>query len=343
MPTPKLPRELMQEAIKARLNAPSLTAAAKSLGLHRATFQSRLRAAEEAGLIGKEREANVSRWRPGEEIVAARKAEFERVYAARPEQFSTIHMADDRPFLLVALGDPHLDNPGTDLSLWERWINILDHRKHVHGFGLGDWLDNWVRPLSFLYATAETTAPEGWILLEYYLDKIGPHLLASVAGNHDDWSGHSDVLGMLMDKYGVRHRSKSLRVNLLTPGGHEVSIHARHRWPGRSMWNEVHGIKRAARMGQRADLMLGGDLHISGDAKEKDPLSGAISHCYQVASFKLVDDYADDKGFDDRHVSPAVALLIDPRKPTTNADRIKPYFDPDEAADVLRYVRRRAA
>lgn len=334
---------MLQEAVRARLEAGSVKRGAEHLGLSRQAFQYRLDAAEKAGLIGARAEANVSRWRPGEEIVAARKAEFERVRAARPERSSVVHLADDLPFMLVALGDPHLDNPGTDLELWERWTSVLDANKARYGFGLGDWLDNWVKPLSFLYATAETTAPEGWILLEHYLDKIGEHLIGSVAGNHDDWSGHSDVLGMLMRSHGVCHRSKSLRMALRTPGGHEVSIHARHRWTGRSMWNEVHGIKRAARMGQRENILLGGDLHVSGDTIEKNPMNGELTFGYQVASFKLIDDYADDKGFLDRHISPAVALVIDPRKPTTSPERVKHFYEPEEAVAYLAFLRRKKA
>lgn len=342
MPQPKLSEAAMKAAIQAVLDHGNISAAAKALNMPRQTLQTHIRVAEREGLINNRSKPIPSRWRPGEEIVAARKAEFERVKGARPERAGVIHMADDLPFMLVALGDPHLDNPGTDLDLWERWVSILDHRKHRHGFGLGDWLDNWVKPLAFLYAGAETTAPEGWILLEHYLDQIGEHLLASVAGNHDDWSGHSDVLGMLMRKHGVLHRSKSLRCNLVTPGGYEVSIHARHRWTGRSMWNEVHAIKRAARMGQRENILLGGDLHVSGDTIEKDPMTGGLTFGYQVASFKLIDDYADDKGFLDRHVSPAVALVIDPRRPVTSPERVKHFYEPEPAVAYLDMLRRAA-
>jgi hypothetical protein len=321
----------------------SVSGAARLLGIHRSTAQHLLDQAASAGLTKPRAEANPSRWRPGAEIVAARKAEFERYkLPGDGRNATTIHLADDKPFCLVALGDPHLDSPGTDLELWERWINILDHTKHVHGFGGGDWLDNWVKPLQFLYATSETAAPEGWILLEHYLDQIGPHLIASVSGNHDDWSGHSDVLGMLMRKHGVTHRQKSLRVILRTPGGYEVSINSRHRWEGRSMWNEVHALKKAARMGMRDNILLGFDKHVSGDTIEKDPMKGDLTFCYQVAAFKVVDDYADDHGFLDRHVSPAVALVIDPRKPINNPERVKHFYEPETAVAYLRMLRKAA-
>lgn len=335
-------RAMMLDAVNAQVSEGSITRGAKLLGISRQAFQNRIDAAVGAGMTKPRGEPMPSRWRPGDEIIAARKAEFERYRVPGDARNATnIHMADDKPFCLVAIGDPHLDSPGCDLNLWERWTNILDHTKHVHGFGGGDWLDNWVKPLQFLYATAETTAPEGWILLEHYLEKIGPHLIASVSGNHDDWSGHSDVLGMLMRKHGVTHRAKALRVVLKTPGGHEVSINSRHRWQGRSMWSEVHALKKAARMGMRDNILLGFDKHVSGDTIEKDPMTGLLTHCYQVAAFKVVDDYADDNGFLDRHVSPAVALVIDPRISPNRAERVKHFYEPEPAVEYLNFLRRK--
>lgn len=345
MPTPKMSKAKKQAAIDAIIAEGSVSAAARALGLPRGTLQNHLRQAESDGMTMPPRaEPNPSRWRPGAEIVQARKAEFERLKASGDGRtIRKIHLADDKPYAVFFLGDPHLDNPGTDLNLWERWIAPLNYRKGIYGFGLGDWLDNWLRVLGHLYSTAETTAPEGWILLEHYLEQIGEHLIASVAGNHDDWSGHSDVLGMLMAKYDVVHRSKSLRVALIGRNGRELRISSRHRWTGNSMWNEVHALKKAARLGQRDNILVGGDKHVSGDGREKDPDTGMITHCYQVAAFKLIDDYADDKGFLDRHVSPAIAAVIDPARPDTDPELVKHFYEPEAAVDYLAHLRKRKA
>lgn len=343
MATPRMTKAMMQAAVNAAVETGSISKAAKALGMSRKQVSDRIERAREEGLTAPPRtEANPSRWRPGAEIVQARKAEYERLKASGDGRtIRKIHLADDKPYAVFFLGDPHLDNPGTDLALWERWIAPLNYRKHVHGFGLGDWLDNWLRVLGHLYATAETTAPEGWILLEHYLDQIGEHLIASVAGNHDDWSGFSDLLAAMMAKHDVVHRSKSLRVALVGPNGRQITIGARHRWTGNSMWNEVHAIKKAARLGQRDTILVGGDKHISGDGREKDPDTGRITHCFQVAAFKLIDDYADDKGFLDRHVSPAIAVVIDPARPDTDPELVKHFYEPESAVDYLAHLRRK--
>lgn len=338
----KMTPGMAQEAIDAVLKHGSVRAASEAMGLSRRAVAVRLDYGAKHGMTQPRAQSNPSRWRPGEEIVAARKAEFERVSAAAPNRSGNIiFRPDEGPFCVFMLGDEHLDNPGTDLKLWERWIKPLNRAKHVTGWSLGDVLDNWVKPLAFLYGAAETPAPEGWILLEHYLDQIGEDLDCSVGGNHDKWSGSADVLGMLMEKHGVLHRNDSLRVAYKTPAGREITVNARHTWSGRSMWNAVHGIKRAARMGIRDNILVGGHIHISGEGREIDPLSGKISHCFQVASFKLVDEYADTLGLLEGHISPAVALIIDPRRPDTDPEMVKHFYEPESAVEYLAFLRRK--
>lgn len=342
MATPSMTTEAMKAAVSAKLKTGSVSGAAKELGISRGATQGRLRAAEKAGMIGPRAQANPSRWRPGEEIVAARKAEFERVKASGPNRAgNVIFRPDDGPFMLIMLGDEHLDSPGTDLNLWERWIGYLNRGKHITGWSLGDVLDSWVKVLAHLYAHSETPAAEGWILLQHYMDDIGEHLDCSVAGNHDKWAGANDVLGMIMEQHGVMHRADSLRVAYRCPNGREITVNARHTWPGRSQWNEVHGVKKAARMGIRDTILVGGHTHVSGESTERDPMTGKISFCYQVASFKTVDDYADMNGFLDRHTSPAVALVIDPRRADNDPELVKHFYDPEPAAAYLGFLRRK--
>lgn len=332
---------MLRAAADALLEEGSVSAAARRLGLSRQATQSRLRLAEEAGMTRPRAEANPSRWRPGAEIVAARKAEFERLERSVRYDGNLIHLPDDSPFMLIVLGDEHLDNPGTDLKLWERWIGFLDRTKRRTGWSMGDVLDNWNRVLAHLYGSSETPAPEGLILLQFYLDRIAEDLDCSVAGNHDAWASHNDVLAMLMEKHGVMHRNSSLRVRYRCPSGREITVHARHSWPGRSQWSEVHALKKAARLGVRDTILLGGHTHVSGEGIEKCPITGRYSFVFQVASFKTIDDYADTLGLLDRHTAPGVALVIDPRRTDNDPELVKHFYDPEPAADFLTFLRRK--
>lgn len=342
MPTPKMTKAMMEDAVKAVVSHGSIKAASEALGINRASLQNRIDKAAEAGLTKPRTHANPSRWRPGDEIIAARKAEFQRVKASGPRaNGNVIHLPDEGPFMLVPLGDPHLDSPGTDLALWERWTGILDRGKHRTGILMGDLLDNWVKPLAHLYSTSEIAAPEGWILLEHYLEKVGPDIDICVQGNHDLWSGHSDVAGMLLERHGILQRPNSIRVHYRTGSGREITVNARRSWPGRSQWSEVHALKKAARLGVRDTILLGGHTHVSGEGLEKDPMTGKISFVYQLAAFKTEDDYADTLGFLDRHTSPAVALVVDPRRADNDPELVKHFFDPQAGADYLAFLRRK--
>lgn len=336
-----LSEEAAKAAVDAFLKTGSILGAAKELGLSRQGVQNRLDAAARMGLCKPRGEPNPSRWRPFESVVQARKEEFRRVKDAGDGR--TIHrvaMADNGPYCLIALGDPHLDSPGTDLGLWERWIEPLDAGKHIHGLALGDWLDNWVGKLQHIWGSSETPAPEGWVLFEGYLDQIADHLLASVSGNHDDWSGYTDLLGYMMRQRGVLHRANSIRVGLAGPNGRTITIGMRHRFAGNSQWNPAHAVMKAAQMGWRDTLLIGGDKHISGDGLVRCPDSGKLTWAYQVAAFKVMDDYGDQLGLMDKHVSPAVAFVVDPRRADNDPQLITAFHEPDAAVDYLGFLRR---
>lgn len=333
----------MQEAVDALIKHGSFLRAAKAIGLSRPAFHNRIDQARKAGLTDIVRSGpNPPRWRPFPEVVAAQMDQFDRVRAAGDGRtLHTRHLADNGPFALFVLGDPHLDAPGTDLRLWERWCNHLNAARHVHALFLGDWLDNWVGKLQFLYGATDIPAPEGWILLKGYLERYGPHALGSCSGNHDDWSGYTDLLGHLMAEQGVLHRAVSLRLDLRTPSDRSITIGMRHRFPGSSQWNPAHAVMKAAELGWRDTILVGGDKHISGDGLVRCPDTGKLTWCYQVAAFKVIDDYGDLLGLANKHVSPAVAFVIDPSREANDPSLVQPFHDPEAAVEYLKFLRRK--
>lgn len=348
MSTTPLSDETIKKTLDAlKANGGSVRKTAKAINTPRTTIQYHLHAAEERGfatvgsVVGQSNAPTLARRGFGD-IVDRRKREFEDVKGEGT--FRTprkVHMPDDLPFCLAILGDPHLDNPGTDLELWERWLAVLNRDKGVYGICLGDYLDNWLRALGHIYGGAQTTVDDAWLLLEGYLDVMGDNLLASVSGNHDDW-GEIQALRMLMERNNVIHRRRGLRLDLRTPGGHSVTVGLRHRFAGHSQWNAAHAITKAAQLGWKDDILAGGDKHVSGSGQIKDPDSGKITHCYQVAAFKIFDDYAEEKGFLDKHISPAVALVVDPSRPQTDPGRVVPFMDPEAAVAYTKSLRAQA-
>jgi hypothetical protein len=99
----------------------------------------------------------------------------------------------------------------------------------------------------------------------------------------------------------------------------------------------------AATMGVRDHLLLSGHKHVSGYGVLKDPESGRTSHAVQVASYKLYDRYALERGFRDQSLSPAAFIVVDPSMPDEHPDLIKVWWDPLEGAEYLRWRRELAA
>ena len=345
MATPPRTDDAIMEAIRAFHDAGSISGGAKQLGMDRIKFRRHLDDAAERGLIQPRiAEPNETHRRPFAELVAARKAEYlrRRVKGTWRKPY-LVSMGPQRPFLLTILGDPHLDNPGTDLALWERWAAALDRTQDSYGVCIGDWLDNWLRVLGWLYGESTTTQEEAWSLFEGYAQQMAPHLLGSVGGNHDAWEGGDALIEKTFREHGVRHRPHGLRLALMFEGREEpIFVGLRHKFRGQSQWNPVHAISKAAQLGYRDHVLAAGHIHQSGDARVVCPDTGRITFCAQIGAFKLLDSYADREGFINRHHSPAVSLLIDPRRDDDDPELVHPYYCPEAAASALRAIREAA-
>lgn len=94
-----------------------------------------------------------------------------------------------------------------------------------------------------------------------------------------------------------------------------------------------------------------GDPHIDDDGCDIAQLehdlttvgrTEGIAHwMFRVSGYKVVDSYAEEHNFHENRLAPSVTTIIDPDA-RVEAELIKPYWDVEEAADVLTYKRRRA-
>ena len=133
------------------------------------------------------------------------------------------------------------------------------------------------------------------------------------------------------------------RVALRFPNGKEIRVNCRHDFAGNSQWNPAHGVMKAQALGVRDHLAMAGHKHVSAYGVQKDPDSGITMHGILVASYKVYDRFAREKGFRDQALGPACLTVIDPSLPETHPDLIKPFWDPFEGADYLAFKRRRVA
>ena len=92
-------------------------------------------------------------------------------------------------------------------------------------------------------------------------------------------------------------------------------------------------------MGWKDHILTCGHIHVSGYQVLKDPASGLISHALQVASFKIMDSYADKLGLDDKNIFNAPVTIIDPKYEDDDNRLITTIFNAYEGAEYLTWKR----
>jgi hypothetical protein len=98
---------------------------------------------------------------------------------------------------------------------------------------------------------------------------------------------------------------------------------------------------KAALMGTRDHLYVAGHKHESAYSVLKDAISGITMHACKVASYKIYDRYAKEHGFRDNCLSPCALTTINPALPADHPDLVKVWWEPEEGADYLTFLRRR--
>ena len=275
---------------------------------------------------------------PITELISHRKRKFEVKQGARKNKgLINIDININGPIGIAHFGDPHIDDDGTDIAQILAYTDLINNTDGMFAGNLGDIQNNWVGRLAALYSAQSTTAKESWRLTEYFVSKLSWIYL--VAGNHDVWSGDGDPLEFIMRDHKGIYERWGARMNLRFPNGKEVRINARHTFKGNSIWNTAHGVSRAIQTGWRDHILTCGHTHVSGYQVLKDPSSGLVSHGLQVASFKMIDGYADKLGLDDKNIFNCPVTIIDPRYEDHDNRLITTIFDPEKAADYLTFLR----
>lgn len=344
MPPKEIPNEECQACLDAWHQVPRGTpqkVVARAMGMHRLAFARRLELAEARGMVPRPKGYTVQKppsdLPPVEDLVEQRKKAFERKRAhEEASKLIRVDVHDDLPIGVLHFGDPHVDDDGTDIALLEHHANLTRTTPGLFAANVGDTTNNWVGRLARLYGEQSTSAREAWLLCEWFLRLT--QWLYLIGGNHDCWSGAADPINWIARQQDACYTPSEARLGLVFPNGRQVIVNARHDFPGHSQWNPAHGAMKAAQMGCRDDILVCGHKHVSGYGLLKDAESGSLSHCIQVASYKVYDRFAREKGFRDQNFSPCAVTVIDPR--TSDPTRlIQTFWNADLAAEFLTFQR----
>lgn len=246
----------------------------------------------------------------------------------------------DGPFAIGFPADTHLDSDGADVGLAFEHAELFNGQ-HVgmYAIHLGDVWNNWSGRLSRLWADQSTNAKQAQMLVTEYLSRV--QWLAFQTGNHDAWSpAQSNIIDYVLKTAGVPTAKNQMRLELMTPSGRPLRIMTRHGFPRSSMWNTAHGVSQRAQLDGWANIYIGGHTHVSGYQHGWHDGFQQMWHAVQVASYKKVDDFAEELGLLPCDLYCCPVAIVNPYA-TNEINFIRWEFDPFEATERLKWERKR--
>lgn len=272
-----------------------------------------------------------------EERVKLRKKSYEA------HTWFPVSINDNRPIGILWFGDPHIDDNGCDLELLRHYARLCKATQGLYGANIGDTTNNWSGRLSALYAKQDASLKTARRLAEWFMLDSGIQWLLWLIGNHDAWGDGAEILAMMAAKHKTQKiicHDWEARFVLKFKNGTEVRVNAAHDFAGNSMWNPLHGAVKAAKQGDRIDLLVCGHKHNWAVSQWELGSQQTIPTMIRVKGFKTFDDYAMKLGHYEQKEGSAILTIIDPTK--EGAGRITPHVDVDAGVEYLTWLRSRA-
>lgn len=270
------------------------------------------------------------------DILERRKIESRRRITAREARsLIEVGIGVEGPFGILHFGDPHLDDPGTDVELLLHHMDIVKRTPALYAACLGDFINNWRGKLARLHAEQSTTQLEAIKLLQWFVAEAEMPWVYLIGGNHDVWHGDGDPMIWLRGE--AAYEWHQCRLSLVPPSGRTVRINARHNWPGRSIYGPAHGAARGALFDGRDHVYIGGHIH-TWEHRTQEGHEGHIWHAVQVASYKRIDDHALSLGFGEKRHGAAVLTVINPHA-CCDTDLVSVHWGIEAGAQFLTSLR----
>lgn len=340
-----------EEVVEAVQRCGSKRGAARELGVDPNTIKWHLGMAERWGARETLQDLNpIPEGIPVESLIDRRIGDYSaRAAIVKAQSFRRIGVKIDGPIGILHMGDPHVDDDGTDIELLFRHTELTRKTEGLYAANIGDMTNNWIGRLVRLYAEQGTSAKQGREIAEYFLKSAD--WLYLVGGNHDYWTGGTGVLDWYAKQAGLYQSGQfhyhGVRMGLEFYNGFQCRINSRHDFRGTSEMNNVYGGQKEAKMAFHDHIMVCGHRHISGYGTVSNPAPetgdgevGIISHCIRVGSYKKIDSFAREKGLPYQNFSPAIMTIINPSAVRESA-KIHVALDPEDGAEYLTWLRNR--
>tara|TARA_Y100001938_G_scaffold146696_1_gene226108 strand:+ start:102 stop:1145 length:1044 start_codon:yes stop_codon:yes gene_type:complete len=335
------------DALAAAERYGGISPAAKALGMNRSTFEGRVRAATtrfgEAEKNEDDDDVTLPEF-PDEDISPdeildhlSKRWEKKQEHQQAKKWFD-IKIKSDDPFGLVVVGDPHL---GThcNIPLLRRDVEIMSKTPGIGCVNIGDTTNNWGGRLIQLYAEEDISRSTERKLARWFLKEAEIPWLVWLHGNHDTMHSEFSTYLKAINVRQVPMLDWAAQFKLVFPSA-TVRVDASHNHKGTSVYNPLHGQKRASLWGEDADIFVAGHHHTWALSQEEDA-SGRVINFARCRGYKWHDEFGHRHGFTEENYGSSIMFVIDPTA-APNC-RVKPFGDLKEAAEFLTWKRQNVA
>jgi len=368
MPTPPLSSESLREAVakvaellatgnyylhhKENGKSSAKEAAREALGLSSASIARRLEHAEqrlgitpETYLQGKTAltEADLDALPDGLEILE-RMAPLNTGYieGAR-KKLARIIPVRKEPFAVACLGDPHLENRGTDLAKLKQDMDLLAATQ-IRCVNMGDLLDNFHHAgrLAKVQADNAVSAAEALALARWFVRDSGVRFDAHILGNHDHWPGdnYATMLRQWIAEAKSRLYDWAVRLTYQWDGG-SFSLMAAHDFKGHSKYNPLHALMARALEDGTDDAYVAAHRHTAAEGGFENGFRGRHYKFVRVKGYKAFDTHAHRNMFPQQKEGASCIFVVDPM--ASGVNRVRVYMDIAEGIEAVSYLKGRYA
>lgn len=343
-------KDLRSEALRAYYDSDqNVSAAAASLGIPRSTYRHRLRKAlvdsasnPLSSVEMVDLPAFVDSDLDAEEILDHMQRRFEqRLKHEESLNWFKVNINDTDPMGLVVVGDPHLGSNGCNVQLLRSDIDVMCNTPGLYAVNIGDTADNWAYGnLVRLYAENDVSRQTERRLARWFLQDAGIPWIVWLMGNHDTMAGEFSTYLKTINADYLPMVDWRAKFSLTFPNEIEIKIDAAHNHKGTSIYNPLHGQKRAALWNENADIYVAGHHH-NWATNQEELDDGRVVTMARARGYKYLDEYAVHHGFYNRQHGASIMFVIDPlsEDPT---ERIQPFANLKRGAEYLTFRRSHA-
>lgn len=256
-------------------------------------------------------------------------------------QWFPIKIKDNRPMGILFVGDPHIDDNGCNLPALRRHMQICRETDGLYAVNIGDSSNCWGGRLIRKYADQDTSVHTARRLVEWLLLDSGASWLVWLYGNHEHMGDGMPILAEMNKRFGTRKVPMldwEARFVLQYPNGTEIRVNCAHDFPGNSMWNPIHGSVKAAKFGDRIDLLVCGHKHNWAVSQWELAEQAVAPLMIRTRGYKHLDDYARKIGKLEQEEGQSILVVFDPAA-KSQAGRLQAFVDIEKGARVLSLLR----